>query len=355
MSATTRSISLLASAVVLAQAPCPPPTLDAVFDVAPHTEMAGPLLDAGSYYICIAASGRADSFPAWPWRRFGPFPLQGGVRYRILHTGDLSQRAASSPVTPGQSGILLDNRASTRNAFALLPATQPAPLRIDGPWSVIDDTGNCKGTIHFQQSPSGSVTAITGSHTCENGRVTGKSTASAIRWTSPNTLQYTYTFSPGSSPRLYNGTATAVFASPASARLNARDVQGNLGSNQLVRDQPPPPPPSSHPSIAGTWTVIDDSGNCKGTITIRQSPDATVDAITGSQSCENGRVTGSTAASAIRWSSPSTLHYNYHFTSRSSPNLNDGSATIVFQSENAARLSARDNKGNTGSNQLQRR
>ena len=65
-------------------------------------------------------------------------------------------------------------------------------------------------------------------------------------------------------------------------------------------------------------------------------------------------MTGVVAGSEFRWTGANTLRYNYRYTSKNSPGLNDGSAEIVFQSGTMGRLNARDSKGNTGTNQIRR-
>jgi hypothetical protein len=111
---------------------------------------------------------------------------------------------------------------------------------------------------------------------------------------------------------------------------------------------------ASRLEIGGDWIVSDDTGNCRSSISIQQTDSGDVTALAGTSSCENGRVSGTQAGSDFVWVNNNTLRFKYRYTTRSSPRLNDGSAEIVFQSETAGRLGARDSRGNTGSIQIRR-
>lgn len=101
-----------------------PADFESIYDVAPQTDMAGPLLDAGRYYIYIALAGKADAWRTWGWKRFGPFGLRAGTRYQVVHTGDLSQRPASTiPMSSGQTDVMFLNHSSNRIGFAVRPAS----------------------------------------------------------------------------------------------------------------------------------------------------------------------------------------------------------------------------------------
>ncbi len=291
--------------------------------------------------------------------------LRYDYRFTSKNSAALNDGSAEAVFQSETSGRLnaRDNKGNTgtnriqRTTAVAAAKPKPAFLQIGGTWSVIDDTGNCKSTITFQQAADGAIAAMNGSTSCENGRVTGTQAGSDFRWVSAKTLRYNYRFTSKSSSALNDGTAEVVFQSETSGRLNARDNKGNTGTNRIQRTTAvaAAKPKPAFLQIGGTWSVIDDTGNCKSTITFQQAADGAIAAMNGSTSCENGRVTGTQAGSDFRWVNAKTLRYNYRFTSKSSSALNDGSAEVVFQSESSGQLNARDNKGNAGANRIQRK
>jgi len=116
-------VLLISSGAAQTSGPCATPvSSDDLFDVAAQSDMAGPLVDSVSYYIFIADTRKDPdrTWKTWGWHRYGPFNLQGGVRYQIVHTGDLSRRPGSAGnVTARQTDVLFQNRADHRVSFAL--------------------------------------------------------------------------------------------------------------------------------------------------------------------------------------------------------------------------------------------
>ena len=105
--------------------PCTmPANFESIFDVGARNQMAGPLLDAGRYFLYIAPAGTADTWKTWKWKRLGPVALDGGKSYQLPESGDLGPRTgAVQRISAGQTDILFLNRAASRTGFAARPAS----------------------------------------------------------------------------------------------------------------------------------------------------------------------------------------------------------------------------------------
>ena len=285
--------------------------------------------------------------------------LDSGLVAGFTATFDRSERLTGTTLNPNGTVRSSGTYARTGSGPAVTSGGgRPTPrLGIGGNWIVVDDSGNCRSSISIQQAATGEVTGLNGTASCEKGRVEGTQAGSDFIWVNSTTLRYKYRYTSKNSPQLNDGSAEIVFESTQNGRLSARDTKGNTGSNQIHRGASATPvetPRPAFPRVHGNWVVIDDSGNCRSTISFQQNSEGMITGFIGKTSCEGGRVTGTQAGSSFTWVNSNTLRYDYRFTSKNSASLNDGSAEIVFQSESTGRLNARDNRGNSGSNQIRR-
>ncbi len=98
--------------------------------------------------------------------------------------------------------------------------------------------------------------------------------------------------------------------------------------------------PTTHPSISGSWRYV--AGRAKGSVlTIQQRPDGTVASIVCRSTFTNGDH-GVNEATRIRWENATTLSYSYSWTEKSTPDLRDGEASIVFDSGTSASIDAKE-------------
>jgi hypothetical protein len=285
--------------------------------------------------------------------------LDSGLVAGFAATFDRSERLTGTTLNPNGTVRSSGTYARTGSGPSVTSGgVRLSPqLGIGGYWIVLDDSGNCRSSITIQQAATGEVTGLSGTTSCENGRVAGAQAGAEFTWVNGTTLRYKYRFTSKNSPQLNDGSAEIVFESTQNGRLSARDTKGNTGSNQIRRGTSATPvatPRPAYPSVQGGWVVIDDSGNCRSTLTFQQNSEGMITGFIGKTSCEGGRVTGTQSGSGFTWVDSNTLRYDYRFTSKNSANLNDGSAEIVFQSESTGRLNARDNRGNSGANQIRR-
>lgn len=113
-----------------------------------------------------------------------------------------------------------------------------------------------------------------------------------------------------------------------------------------------PASPKAHPSVAGAWRFV--AGHPKGSvITIQQRPDGTVTSIICRSVFANGD-RGVNKATRIAWDNATTLTYSYTWTEKSTSDLRDGEASIVFDSETSASIGARDAVGNSARDVLRK-
>lgn len=357
--------SLLFQSVCSAQS-CAAVNAADVFEVGPQRDMAGPVLNEGTYLACIM--GQPDSYGRQAWRSYGPFRVKGGERYEISHSGGFGSRTTitSLKMAAGVFDVLLRNWSDARVKFAFVRVQAPSaggggsPVGVGeggnagkSPWGgTWTDTGStCGGSTYtITQAADGAIQSIAIRVSCLGGRITGVGTGSGFAFKGPSTLTWSYRYVTHSPDLIETGTSELVLSADGkTAQLSSRDSAGNSGTSGLARKATTP---ADH---NGTWT--DTSDICGGsTYTIREAANGAIQSIAIRVSCVKGTITGVGTGSSFSWNGPSVLTWSYRYSSHSRELVQTGTSELVFADDGkTARLTSRDSTGNGGTSTLVRR